>query len=132
MYAFMWTVRSDRVTCAIPMVQRRLMGGTCRSFLARHARAVCSEKARDDIYLFRPAGELSNEQRALINNLRPLTFWWPEDLVWACAGAIADATRRNGHPIHRARAHPPIMSASTSSRAGADRCADGHLAPVIR
>ncbi len=53
---------------------------------------------------FRPAEGVSNEQRALINNFRRLSFWWPEDLAWACAGAIADATRRKGEPIHRGRA----------------------------
>ncbi len=53
---------------------------------------------------FRPAEGVSNEQRALINNFRPLSFWWPEELAWACAGAIAEGTRRAGRPIHRARA----------------------------
>ena len=97
-------LRFDPIELPAPTTRgsARLKGGTCRC-LARYARPFVFEPGTTFTY-YRPAEGLSNEQRALVNNFRPLTFWWPEELAWACAGAIADGTRRAGHPIHRGRA----------------------------
>lgn len=53
---------------------------------------------------FRPAAGVSIGGRSLSNNFRSLGFFSSEELAWACAAAVADASRRAGRPISRARA----------------------------
>jgi glycosyltransferase involved in cell wall biosynthesis len=48
---------------------------------------------------FRPAAGRTIEARALENNFGRASAWWPEQLTWACACAVADGSRRAGRPI---------------------------------
>jgi GT2 family glycosyltransferase len=58
-------------------------------------------------YYYKPPSR-SAEERALENNHRALPWWWPEQKAWACASAVADASRRAGRPIGRLHALPVL------------------------
>lgn len=53
------------------------------------------------LYYFRPPPGRSTHERAVGNNFRPLSPWWPEELAWACANAAVEASAASARPLGR-------------------------------